>query len=177
MGIVTHIQKKIQGFTIVELLIVIVVIGILGALVLNTFTGVQQRGRDVKRVVDAKNMVTALKLYYGDNSQYPLATAEPGVASWEASTDTPGTFLQVLVDSGYMQKAPVDPKNDSTHLYKYYRYGPGEYGCDPIKGEYFVIEITDMESSAHPYKDSPGWSCPDRNWQPEADYVTGAFIN
>lgn len=172
-----HTRKSFSGFTIVELLIVIVVIGILAALVMNTFAGVQQRARDTQRVVDAKNMVTALKLYYGDNSQYPLTTAEPGVAAWEASTDTPGTFLQELVSNGYMQKVPVDPINDSTNLYKYYRYGPGEYGCDPDRGEYFVIEITDMESSGNPYKDSPGWVCPDRGWQPEADYVIGAFIN
>ncbi|MEO8863266.1 MAG: prepilin-type N-terminal cleavage/methylation domain-containing protein, partial [Candidatus Saccharimonadales bacterium] len=46
------LKVKQQGFTIVELLIVIVVIGILAALVITTFTGIQQKGRDTERTTD-----------------------------------------------------------------------------------------------------------------------------
>ena len=61
-----------KGFTIVELLIVIVVIGILAALVLNTFAGVQKRARDSERLTDIKSLSTQLERYYTDNGKYPL---------------------------------------------------------------------------------------------------------
>lgn len=64
--------KSQKGFTIVELLIVIVVIGILAALVLNTFAGVQKRARDTERQTDVTALSTQLEVYYNDNGKYPL---------------------------------------------------------------------------------------------------------
>lgn len=69
------LQKTAQkGFTIVELLIVIVVIGILAALVLNTFAGVQQRARDTERQTDINAIATQLEVYYNDKGGYPQFT-------------------------------------------------------------------------------------------------------
>lgn len=65
------INIKEKGFTIVELLIVIVVIGILAALVLNTFSGVQKRARDTQRQTDVSSLATQLEVYYNDNGGYP----------------------------------------------------------------------------------------------------------
>lgn len=66
-------SKKLQkGFTIVELLIVIVVIGILAALVLNTFAGVQKKARDQERVTDIKALSTQLEVAYQNNGGYPV---------------------------------------------------------------------------------------------------------
>jgi prepilin-type N-terminal cleavage/methylation domain-containing protein len=45
-------NKASKGFTIVELLIVIVVIGILAALVVTTYNGIQQKARDTERKTD-----------------------------------------------------------------------------------------------------------------------------
>ena len=63
-----------KGFTIVELLIVIVVIGILAALVLNTFSGAQKRARDTERVGDVNALATQLEVYYNDKGAYPQWT-------------------------------------------------------------------------------------------------------
>ena len=46
------LKKRNQGFTIVELLIVIVVIGILALLVITTYSGIQQKARNSKRQAD-----------------------------------------------------------------------------------------------------------------------------
>ncbi|MBL8159931.1 type II secretion system protein [Candidatus Saccharibacteria bacterium] len=82
LGISTKFGKTPQGkqsavgFTIVELLIVIVVIGILAAIVLNTFSGVQARARNTERATDIKAISGQLEVYYtNNNSTYPLASA------------------------------------------------------------------------------------------------------
>lgn len=67
----TSLNNKQRGFTIVELLIVIVVIGILAALVITTFNGIQQRGRDTERQTDIKALHGQLEAYYAQNGSYP----------------------------------------------------------------------------------------------------------
>lgn len=64
-------NNKQQGFTIVELLIVIVVIGILAALVITTFTGIQKKARDTERTTDIKALHSQLEAYYANNGYYP----------------------------------------------------------------------------------------------------------
>ena len=65
------LRNRSAGFTIIELLIVIVVIGILAGLVLNAFGNIQERARDTERQNDINAMHTALELYYTDNDAYP----------------------------------------------------------------------------------------------------------
>jgi len=62
---------KQQGFTIVELLIVIVVIGILATLVIVTFSGIQQRARDTQRQTDINAIQGHLEAYYASTGTYP----------------------------------------------------------------------------------------------------------
>lgn len=76
--------KSQKGFTIVELLIVIVVIGILAALVLNTFSGVQRRARDTQRQTDVNSVATQLEVYYNDNGGYPQWTQIDSAADMKA---------------------------------------------------------------------------------------------
>ncbi len=63
--------KKQEGFTIVELLIVIVVIGILATLVIITFSGIQQRARDTQRQTDINGLQGHVEAYYADTGTYP----------------------------------------------------------------------------------------------------------
>ncbi len=63
--------RNSKGFTIVELLIVIVVIGILAALVITTFTGIQRKARDTERTTDIKAIHSQLEAYYAQNGWYP----------------------------------------------------------------------------------------------------------
>lgn len=65
------LKNKQKGFTIVELLIVIVVIGILAAIVIVTFTGVQKKARDSDRKSDINATSGLLEVYFADKGQYP----------------------------------------------------------------------------------------------------------
>lgn len=68
------LKKRQSGFTIVELLIVIVVIGILATLVIVTFTGIQQKARDSQRQTDIQALDSHLESYYAQNGSYPSLT-------------------------------------------------------------------------------------------------------
>ncbi len=63
--------KNKKGFTIVELLIVIVVIGILATLVIVTFTGIQQKSRDTQRKTDINAVQSHVEAYYAQTGNYP----------------------------------------------------------------------------------------------------------
>ncbi len=65
------LKNKQSGFTIVELLIVIVVIGILAALVVTTFSGIQKKARDTERETDIKALHGQVEAYFAQNGKYP----------------------------------------------------------------------------------------------------------
>lgn len=67
-------KKDNRGFTIVELLIVIVVIGILAALVVVTYNGIQQKARDTERKTDINALHGQLEAYQAQNGRYPTLT-------------------------------------------------------------------------------------------------------
>lgn len=77
-------SKKSSGFTIVELLIVIVVIGILATLVIVTFTGQQQKARDAQRRTDINAIASHVSAYYADKGYYPTA-ADLNNATWRSN--------------------------------------------------------------------------------------------
>jgi prepilin-type N-terminal cleavage/methylation domain-containing protein len=89
--------KKQKGFTIVELLIVIVVIGILATLVIVTFTGVQQKARDSQRKTDINAVESHVQTYYAENDgKYPtLANLQS--AAW-VSANLKGLDPEALKD-------------------------------------------------------------------------------
>ena len=90
------LKRKQEGFTIVELLIVIVVIGILAALVITTFTGIQQKARDTERTTDVKAIHGQVEAYYAQNGSYP-GLAELNSSSWR-STNMKGLDAEALKD-------------------------------------------------------------------------------
>ena len=186
-------QRLSRGFTIVELLIVIVVIAILAAITTVAYNGIQGRARDSQRVTDLRAIVKALELYKTSNGAYPNANPTANASGWEVSTTgTAATnFLAALVSTSGISKVPVDPVNtgDPANLnpsrganeyeYFYFLYPAGANGCDATRGAYYVLGVTRMDTVASGATSSvsPGWACGTRDWANHGAWVTGAFTN
>lgn len=137
--------QKQTGFTIVELLIVIVVIAILAAITIVSYNGIQQRSRDSWRVNDAAAVKKAFSLYKVDNDSFPATAPNPGISTFEVSTD-PG-FLSSL--SSYTNsRAFKDPINNNSSNYWYHRFNAGDHGCPASLGQYYVFWIRGMEGQS-----------------------------
>jgi prepilin-type N-terminal cleavage/methylation domain-containing protein len=190
------IHKKQGGFTIVELLIVIVVIAILAAITTVAYNGIQRRARDTQRVQDMRSIVKALELYKTTHGVYPSAVGTANASGWEVSHDgTNATnFLSALVTANTVSRIPVDPANNgvvvntsslapswttTNNLYFYHRYAAGNGGCDASRGNFYVLGVTRFDSvaSGQSASESPGFSCPGRNWAIEGAWVTGGYTN
>lgn len=63
-----------KGFTLVELLVVISIIGILTTLLMVNFVGTREKANDSKKVQDLNSVKNALRMYYNDNQTYPDGT-------------------------------------------------------------------------------------------------------
>ena len=74
-------KKTKSGFTIVELLIVIVVIGILAAITIVAYNGIQTRAKNAKTVNAAVQWVKALKLYNAEKGSWPTEYSCLGTTS------------------------------------------------------------------------------------------------
>lgn len=83
-----NIQKE-SGFTIVELLIVIVVIGILAAITIVSYTGITQKANTTKAQTNAVAVQKVAEAFYADTGSYPDTVAEfsGGTASLPSSVD------------------------------------------------------------------------------------------
>lgn len=60
-----------KGFTLIELIVVIAIIGTLAGLIVNNLNDARLRARDAKRKQELNSLKTALRLYYNDNQTYP----------------------------------------------------------------------------------------------------------
>lgn len=95
------LHRKQEGFTIVELLIVIIVIGILAGLVIVTFTGIQQKARNTERQTDIKAIQSHIETYNAQNGRYPTRddlNTQPGTGNWWIQDNLKGLDKEALRD-------------------------------------------------------------------------------
>lgn len=137
------IKKRDQGFTIVELLIVIVVIGILAALVVTTYAGIQAKARDSKRQTDVQALQTQVEAFYAANNYYP-SNADLTSSTWRA-TNMKSLDAGALNDpscSGSSCGALLTTTPTATS--KEYEYAPTTGGTSPAS-----CETTDTTCAAY----------------------------
>lgn len=130
MGLNTNLLKfnnKTTGFTIVELLIVIVVIGILAAITLTSYTGITAKANNATLISDLANNTKKLSMYNAQYGEYPHINSTTGCP------EAPST-----IDNNYCLKFSAG--NTFTHTYK----TPTTYELTTNKGvlSYIATEST-----------------------------------
>ncbi len=96
-----------KGFTLIEILIVIAIMGFLSSIVLVGMSGFRAKGRDAKRIAEMREVQNALELYFSAYGRYPTDT------DWASLSTT-------ILDAGIgVNKMPVDPINKDPYIYQY----------------------------------------------------------
>lgn len=134
-----------HGFTLIELMIVMIILGILATIGFTSFQNSQKKGRDTRRKNDLRQISLALETYYNDYGKYPSGLngnikgcGDPSsavVCNW-------GTIFKYSLPVGtnyptYMIKLPKDPKSNWYYYYKssgsstYQLYASFENADDP----------------------------------------------
>ena len=131
-----HTLRDKRGFTLIEIMVVIVILALLAALVGPKIMGRSDEAKVADAKVQIRNIESALKLYKLDNGVYPAT--EQGLQALVEKPAT-GQIPKNYKAEGYLEskKVPKDPwGNDYTYL------SPGEhgdydlcsYGADSVKG-------------------------------------------
>ncbi|MBW2175520.1 MAG: type II secretion system major pseudopilin GspG [Deltaproteobacteria bacterium] len=120
-------QNGIHGFTLIELMVVIVILGILAGLIVPRIMGRPEEAKQLKAKLTIESLETSLRLYKLDTGSYP--TTEQGLQALIERPDT-GNVPKGYRDGGYLEKGrvPRDPwENEFVYL------SPG------VNGEYDIV--------------------------------------
>jgi general secretion pathway protein G len=121
----SRIERSNQkGFTLIELMIVIVIMGILATLLIPRIMDRPEEARRLKAKMDIKNIESALKLYKLDSGTYP--TTDQGIEALIKKPEAPPVPAK-WKEGGYLDgnSVPKDPWNHS-----YFYSSPGQDGKD-----------------------------------------------
>jgi general secretion pathway protein G len=99
-------RRATRGFTLIEIMVVIVILGVLAALVVPRVLERPDEARAVAAKSDIASIMAALKLYRLDNQRYP--STEQGLAALVTRPETPPVPPN-WKPGGYLEKLPKDP--------------------------------------------------------------------
>jgi len=151
-------NKTKSGFTIVELLIVIVVIGILAAITAVAYNGVQSRARDAQRLSDMNRLQKSVELYYAENGFYPLCVTNTSCTStgWSTANDI------ALLTNPPLGRDPLNANGAYGYYYarNYKKSGPNTFTLTNSDQNYIIG--TRLENPTTPTYN--GWNNPNLNY-------------
>lgn len=102
-----HLPKPSRGFSLIELLVAISIIGIISAVGLTNYAQAQKVARDSKRKQDLASLAVAFELYYQQNKTHPPTT---DVRDYNAGFDgCVSAILPTLIEPEFISKVPEDP--------------------------------------------------------------------
>ena len=111
-----------RGFTLIEIMVVVVIIGILAAIIVPNIMSRPEQARLVKAQEDITSTGNALDLYKLDNGSYP--TTDQGLSALVTKPSSDPAPMN-WKDGGYLKQLPVDPWNNP------YQYlNPGTHGAN-----------------------------------------------
>jgi general secretion pathway protein G len=121
-----------EGFTLIELMVVILIIGLLATIVVQNLRGATDKAKRIKAEADISSFKTALDRYYLDNGSYP--TSDQGLMALVSAPST-GKVPVDYPEGGYIEKIPPDPWGNP---YVYQSDGDAyvlkSYGADGVEG-------------------------------------------
>ena len=122
-------MKRTSGFTIVELLIVVVVIAILAAITIVSYNGIQQRANNTRRASDIEVAAKAIEMYYAQHGSYPVTGTTAGDVRTDSNCSV-GTRTADWIPGvvpAFISKLPQsdgkNPNGANTGCYKYWSNG------------------------------------------------------
>jgi general secretion pathway protein G len=99
-------RKGQEGFTLIEIMVVILILGLLATIVVQNLRGATDRAKRTKAIADIAELKTALDRYYMDNGNYP--TTDQGLQAL-VSAPSGGRIPTDYPDGGYVSRIPNDP--------------------------------------------------------------------
>lgn len=103
-------SRKIFGFTLIELMVVISIISLLSSVLLANLNTARMKARDAERLTATRSVINAFELYYAKYKHYPCSNVI------ESSSNV---FLIDLVNEGFLSQKLSDPINSGGYVYGY----------------------------------------------------------
>lgn len=128
-------MKQNKGFTLVEILVVVAIVGLLSSVFVIGLGGVRARGRDARRVADVKQVQNAIELYYAKCGYYP-----GGASAGTCNTTNPTSWadLSTTLTTGAqlgIARIPTDPIGN----------GPYYYAVNATRQSYIVAAVLEND--------------------------------
>ena len=156
-------DKNLSSLKLNKILLLIFVVFLI-ILLVASFNIIIRKARDTKRMVDVKQIQTALAVYQSEHGFFPESQNEDSLG-WDVSfgkNKKEYDFLNILKEDDIIESVIKDPINSDMNFYRYQKFPAGSYGC---RKSFYILQIMNFEQS----REYSGYGvCPERDFVQEA---------